>query len=50
MPYARDQGGLQFVSQQGNDHYISASYWLEVIDQTGLYHRDGEFVAFLGYE
>jgi hypothetical protein len=48
--YARDHSRLQFVSQQGNDHYISAADWREVEEATAHYHADGAFNALLGYE
>jgi len=48
--FARDVAGLQFASQQANDHYVSAERWQEVQRITQRWDDDGRFVAFLGCE
>ena len=48
--FARDVAGLQFASQQANDHYVSTERWQEVQRITQRWHDDGRFVAFLGCE
>ncbi len=48
--FARDVAGLQFASQQANDHYVTAERWQEVQRVTRRWHDDGRFVAFLGCE
>ena len=48
--FARDVAGLQFASQQANDHYVTAERWQEVQRITRRWHDDGRFVAFLGCE
>jgi len=47
--YARDVAGLQFTSQQANDHYITAALWQHVRDVTPRYNSP-DFLAFLGCE
>ena len=48
--FARDVAGLQFASQQANDHYVSTERWQEVQRITERWREDGRFVAFLGCE
>ncbi len=48
--FARDVAGLQFASQQANDHYVTAERWQEVQRTTRRWDDDGRFVAFLGCE
>ena len=48
--FARDVAGLQFASQQANDHYVTAERWQEVQRITRRWDDDGRFVAFLGCE
>ncbi len=47
--YARLVAGLQFTSQQANDHYISAALWQHVRDVTKR-HNSEDFLAYLGCE
>ena len=42
--------GLQFASQQGNDHYITRSRWESIRRDTAAADHPGNFVAFLGCE
>ena len=48
--YARDVAGLQFTSQQANDHYLSLADWHHVREITPKFDAPGHFVAFLGCE
>ena len=48
--YARDVAGLQFASQQANDHYITAKLWDHVRTVTPEHNVEGEFLAYLGCE
>lgn len=48
--FARDVAGLQFTSQQANDHYVSSRLWIEIQRVTEKWHRDGQFAAFVGCE
>lgn len=48
--YARDASGLQFITHQGNDHYISRDLWDLTRSQTEDFHAAGKFVTFLGCE
>jgi hypothetical protein len=47
--YARDVAGVQFTSQQANDHYITAALWQHVCDVTPRYNSPN-CLAFLGCE
>ncbi len=42
--------GLQFASQQANDHYITQARWASIRRDTAKAERPGEFVAVLGCE
>ena len=42
--------GLQFTSQQANDHYITRQHWKSIRQDTDAAHDPGDFVAFLGCE
>ena len=42
--------GLQFASQQANDHYITPTRWASIHRDTAAADRPGEFVAILGCE
>ncbi len=42
--------GLQFASQQANDHYITPARWASIRRDTAAAHRPGELVAILGCE
>jgi hypothetical protein len=48
--YARDVAGLQFATQQANDHYITLDDWAHVREETEAFHEPGRFVTFLGCE
>ncbi|NKB72813.1 MAG: DUF3604 domain-containing protein [Candidatus Latescibacteria bacterium] len=48
--YGRWAGGLQFATQQANDHYVRQPDWQAVQEATQRAHEDGAFVAFLGCE
>lgn len=48
--YARDVAGLQFTSQQANDHYLTLVDWQHVREVTPTFDEPGRFVAFLGCE
>ena len=48
--FARVAAGLQFASQQANDHYVSAGDWELIKSETESAHEDGVFVAFYGCE
>ena len=48
--YARDAGGLQFATQQSNDHYVTTADWEQIHRDTQEAHEDGVFVAFVGCE
>ena len=47
--YARDVAGLQFTSQQANDHYITAALWQHVREVTPRYNS-ATFLSLLGCE
>jgi len=48
--YARDVAGLQFASQQANDHYVTTAIWEHVREVTPRYDEKGSFLAYLGCE
>ena len=48
--FARDVAGLQFASQQSNDHYVTLEDWKLIRDQTEAFNDPGRFVTFLGCE
>ncbi len=48
--YARDAAGLQFITHQGNDHYVSRDLWDLTRTETENFHEPGRFVTFLGCE
>lgn len=48
--YARDVAGLQFASQQANDHYVTRAIWDHVREVTPRYDEPGRFLAYLGCE
>lgn len=48
--YARAVAGLQFTSQQANDHYVTCDIWQHVRDVTPRHNVPGEFLAYLGCE
>ena len=48
--YARDVAGLQFASQQANDHYVGAGVWDHVRRVSRDFDAPGHFACFLGCE
>ena len=48
--HARDTAGLQFITHQGNDHYVSRDLWDLTRTETEAFHEPGRFVTFLGCE
>jgi len=48
--FARDVAGLQFASQQANDHYIDGQTWQEVRAVSHALDESGRFVCYLGCE
>ncbi|MXZ26515.1 MAG: DUF3604 domain-containing protein [Caldilineaceae bacterium SB0665_bin_21] len=48
--YARDAAGLQFITHQGNDHYVSRDLWDLTRTETENFHEPGRFITFLGCE
>lgn len=48
--YARHAAGLQFTTQQSNDHYVTTQIWQQIHRDTQEAHEDGAFVTFLGCE
>ncbi len=48
--YARYAAGLQFTTQQSNDHYVTTHTWQQIHRDTQEAHEDGAFVTFLGCE
>ena len=50
IEFARDRAWLDAMSHQGNDFQITTPFWEELNRLTREYNRDGEFIAFPGYE
>ncbi|MDP7620180.1 MAG: hypothetical protein QF652_08060, partial [Dehalococcoidia bacterium] len=48
--YARYAAGLQFATQQSNDHYVTTQTWQQIHRDTHGAHEEGAFVTFLGCE
>ena len=48
--YARHAAGLQFASQQANDHYITREIWQHVREVSHGCDAPGDFVCYLGCE
>ena len=48
--FARNAAGLQFASQQANDHYITAEIWQLVREVSHACDAPGDFVCYLGCE
>lgn len=48
--FARDYSSLNVVSHQGNDFQITNSFWKKLNQVTKKMNKDGEFIAFPGYE
>ena len=50
MTWARDDAGLDYVVHSEHDIWTDDYEWGVLIDNVGRFSREGEFVAFLGYE
>jgi len=48
--YGRDCAGLQFITHQANDHYVTVADWEETRRVTEECHEPGRYVTFLGCE
>lgn len=48
--FARDVAGLQFVTHQANDHYVTLPLWRHTREQTTKFNEPEKFVVFLGCE
>jgi len=50
MNWARDDARLDFVSHTEHDLWLDDAEWEALRDNARTYTREGEFIAFLGYE
>jgi hypothetical protein len=48
--FARDAAGLQFITHQGNDHYVTCADWQHTRQTTEEFYEPGRYVPFLGCE
>lgn len=48
--FGRDCAGLQFITHQSNDHYVTLSDWAHVRKVTDEYYEPGIYVPILGCE
>lgn len=48
--YGRDAAGLQFITHQANDHYVTTADWQETRDETKRFCEPGRYVTILGCE
>jgi len=48
--FARDKAFLDACSHQGNDFQITTPFWHHLNELTAEFNRDGEFIAFPGFE
>jgi hypothetical protein len=48
--YARDVAGLQFATQQANDHYLDRETWEHVRELSHVFDKPARFVVYLGCE
>ncbi|MGE3809789.1 MAG: DUF3604 domain-containing protein, partial [Gemmataceae bacterium] len=48
--FARDAAGVQFLTHQANDHYVTTADWLETRRVTDEFHAPGKYVPILGCE
>ena len=48
--FARDVSGLQFVTHQANDHYITLPLWEQTRQQAIAFNEPHKFTVFLGCE
>ncbi len=48
--YGRDAAGLQFITHQANDHYVTTDDWQETRRETEAFYQPGRYIAMLGCE
>ena len=48
--FGRDCAGLQFITHQANDHYVTRDDWTHTREVTEAFHSPGQYVTFLGCE
>jgi hypothetical protein len=48
--FARDCAGVQFITHQANDHYVTVDDWVETRKVTEQFYEPGRYVPFLGCE
>lgn len=48
--YGRDVADVAFMSEQSNDHFVTAGDWAEIRRASDAMNEDGRFVAYLGCE
>jgi len=48
--FARDVAGLQFVTHQANDHYVTLPIWNQSRELAATFNEPDDFVVFLGCE
>lgn len=48
--FGRDVSGLQFMTHQANDHYVTLDDWQHTREVTRQYNESGRFVPILGCE
>jgi hypothetical protein len=48
--FGRDCAGLQFITHQANDHYVTLGEWKHTREVTDQFYEIGKFVTFLGCE
>lgn len=48
--FGRDIAGLQFITHQPNDHYVTSEDWIYSRTETDAFDEPGHYVTFLGCE
>ena len=48
--YARETAGLDFATEQSNDHYVTRDAWEHLRREADAFYEPGAFVTFLGCE
>lgn len=48
--FARDVSGLQFITHQANDHYVTLEDWQHTRETTRQFYESGRYVPLLGCE
>lgn len=48
--FGRDIAGLQFITHQANDHYVTVDEWVQTRTVTNEFYEPGRYVALLGCE